>query len=725
MPALDPSAWPGAPSASALRRWVLVCIAVTGGLTMVYELVWIRMVGFIFGSSSQSFSVMLVTFLAGIALGGAVAHRLFRAGYLTSRRSLVTLFGACEVAVAASVLLMLPFYERLPYIFAQARTLFASTDGGYLAMQLVQVVLLGAVMLVPTTLVGVTLPLASRVVVVGVGDVGSGVGASFSSNTLGTLMGAAFTGLVLIPALGIQVALLGAIAASAVVGGALLVIAGRRRVAAVCVALIGATLVVIVLAGGAWNPVLMTAGYFRGKTAPVSFEAMQERYAGHKLLFSQDGHDSTVTVVDVEGDVFLKVNGKTDASTLREDMVTQTISGHLPILLHPGDPEEVLVIGLGSGVTAGATLAHPGTTTTSVELSQAVVDGARHFNPQNHDVLGNPRHTMLVADAKDYVHLTSRTFDVVVSEPSNPWISGVASLFTAEFFGAIHGVMSQDGVYLQWLQMYAFTDEAFARSVRTLRSVFPHVTVWRFTRADCLLVASKAPLSTAHLARRMAQVSAEFGPTSPLPLGSPAQLLAHQVLSSDAVTAAFAPRPPLNRDEAPFLEFEAPRAMFRRTKPAILDDLDERKDPGAASRLLVASVPSVPPEKLALALARSGHGTLAERVTGAAQLDAAVTDAELDAGHAAGDPVPSLLRALDTATAPTASQCRGWSGRLAALAIESRNALYAPPLGRLRRFTTLCARLHPDLAGTLRTYLGKALYATGRTQEAAPLLAEP
>ncbi len=720
------SSWSGAPSAPALRRWVLGCIAVTGGLTMVYELVWIRMVGFIFGSSSQSFSVMLVTFLAGIALGGAVAHWLFRAGRLTSRRSLVTAFGACEVAVAASVLLMLPFYERFPYIFAQARTLFAPTDGGYAAMQLVQLALLGAVMLVPTTLVGVTLPLASRVVVAGVGDVGSGVGASFSSNTLGTLFGAAFTGLVLIPVLGIQVALLGATAASAGVGGALLWIAGRGRVAAVSVAIVGAALLVIVVAGGAWNPVLMTAGYFRGKTAPENFEAMQKRYAGHKLLFSEDGHDSTVTVVAVDGDVFLKVNGKTDASTLREDMVTQTISGHLPILLHPGDPKEVLVIGLGSGVTAGATLTHPGTMTTSVELSQAVVDGARHFNPQNHDVLANPRHTMLVADAKDYVHLTPKSFDVVISEPSNPWISGVASLFTAEFFEAVRGVMRDDGVYLQWLQLYAFSDEAFARSVRTLRSVFPHVTVWRFTRADCLLVASRTPLSTAQLARRLDVVAGEFQPDSPLPVGHPAELLVHQVLSAEAVTAAFAPRgKPLNRDTAPFLEFEAPRAMFRGTSPGILDDLDERNDSGATDRLLLASVPTTSPPRIAAALQRSGHAALAQKVERAARLDAVVTNPELTSALSSGDSVAPLLRAVDETPAPDPDQCRGWSGRLAALAIESRNALFTPTLRRLRGLTQLCTERHPHLASTLRGYLGKALYATGRTAEAAPLLAEP
>lgn len=705
-----------------LRRAALVCVGITGGLTMVYELVWIRMVGFIFGSSSQSFSVMLVTFLAGIALGGAASHKILTSRWFASRRRLMALFGACELGVAASVLAMLPLYERFPYFFAQARTLLAPTDGGYLAMQALQILLLAAVMLIPTTLIGVTLPLASRVVVAGVDDVGAGVGASFASNTLGTLVGAAATGLILIPFLGVQLSLLVAIGGSAVVGGALLALAGQRRWGLASAVVAVALLVVVGVAGGAWNPVLMTAGYFRGKTAPTSFEAMQKRYAGHELLFARDGHDSTVTVVRVDGEVFLKVNGKTDASTLREDMVTQTISGHLPLLLHPGAPRKALVIGLGSGVTAGSVLTHPDTSVVSVELSQAVVDGARHFAHRNHDVLSDPDHELLVADAKDYVHLTPERFDVVVSEPSNPWISGVASLFTVEFFSAIRDVMTEDGVYLQWLQLYAFTDEVFSRSVRSLRAVFPHVTVWRFTRADCLLVASRTPLSTARLEARMAAVADEFGADSPLPLESPAQLLAHQVLSSEAVSSAFAPRPPLNVDAEPYLEFEAPRAMFRRTSPAILDDLDERRDPGATGRLLT---PGGDPLGVAAALRRSGHDDLAKHVEASVAIDAEVSSQAVDDGLAKGDAVPALLHAIDRATEPSAQQCTGWSGRLAALAIDARNALHRPSLRRLERFVALCQGRHPELRAKLRRYLGKAFYATGSLEAARPLLAEP
>jgi spermidine synthase len=692
-----------------VRTVVLICVGVTGGLTMVYELVWIRMVGFIFGSSSQSFSVMLVTFLAGIALGGLIAGRILK------RRgaNLVAVFGVCEVGVALSVLAILPVYERFPYVFAHARTLFAPTDGGYTAMLLVQVALLGVVMIVPTTLMGVTLPIAARISVRSVQDVGSGVGLAFASNTAGTLIGAASAGLLLIPLVGVQGSLLGAVMMSAACGGALLWTAGSPRAGAACVGVCGVILAVIVLSGGAWNPVLMTAGYFRGKKVPDSMAAMRRRFDGHEILFARDGHDATVTVVRVDGAVFLKVNGKTDASTLREDMVTQELSARLPILLHPREPKDILVIGLGSGVTAGAALEHPGTTVVSVELSQAVVDGAVHFSKENRGVLQNPRHTLHVGDAKDYVQLTQERFDVVINEPSNPWISGVASLFTVEHFRAVRSVLNDGGVYVQWLQLYAFSDEAFSRSVRSLRKVFPHVTAWRFTRADCLLVASLAPLDVSRLEERLAAVSGSFSADSPLPLGRPADLLVHQVLSEEAVTASFGPVPPFNLDGRPFLEFEAPRAMFRKASPAILDDLDERRDPGAAGRLLYAQVAPAPPVQIADALSRSGHGALAEHLRTAGALDAAPTAERMIEAHGSGDSVPLLVRAMEGAETPSAPQCRAWAGRYAALAIHSRNGLYRPSLSILRRFVDRCVAAHPALSPVLLNYVRKAAIATG------------
>jgi len=603
-------------------RFTLVAIGLGGALSMLYELVWTRLVAFVFGSSSQSFSVMLMTFITGIALGGGLSAKL-----LTKRRDAVRWFAMCEFGVAASILAMLPLYERFPYAFAVIRQLVAPNDGGFAIMQTLQIGLLFSAMLVPTTLIGMTLPLATRIVVERLDHVGEGIGSTFSVNTVGTLIGAALTGLVVLPALGLQATLYLGVVGSAGVG-VLLVWAHRGsspRWTAVTAAVTVVTIALAIVWIGRWDTVLLTAGYFRGKEPPVSFEAMKSRYARHMLLFNKDGVDTTVTVIKVDDQRFLKVNGKTDASTHPLDMRTQIISGHLPLLLHPGEPKEILVIGLGSGITVGTTLLYPETRTRAVEISDAVVEGARLFGPENRYMHDNPRMTMVVGDAKDYLLLEDKTrWDVIISEPSNPWISGIASLFSVDFFSAIHDRLADDGIYLQWMQLYSFNDETLSRSLNSVRAAFPYVTLFRFSNPDCLIVASRQPLrpDPARIDRLLALpgIGEDLRPGRPVVIHSALELLAHQVLSDEVVSAAFPARPPLNTDDHPWLEFEAPRAMFRQDKPTLIDGLDERQRPLSRCRLplcriLAANPPSeLQRQRIADALEGAGRVDLARTI---------------------------------------------------------------------------------------------------------------
>lgn len=711
-----------------------------GALSMLYELVWIRLVGFVFGSSTWSFSVMLMTFISGMAIGGGLAAWLMR-----RPRPLLSALGGCQLGIAASVLVMVPFYERFPYLFALLRATVARSDTGFVMLQALQVLLLAALMLIPTTLMGMALPMATRLVTREVGSVGHDVGRVFAVNTFGTLLGASITGLALIPALGLQNTLYLGVLMSATLGLSVLAVAGRRRGllggAGVC-----ALLLVLAVAWGVgrWDPILMTAGFFRRKAPPESFEAMRERYARHKLLFARDGQDMTVTVFEVDDEVFLKVNGKTDASTLREDMVTQTISGHLPVLLHPGEPRDALVIGLGSGVTAGAVLRHPDTRVTIVELSESVVEGARHFAHVNHDVLNDPRATLHIGDARDFLLLEERDegYDVVISEPSNPWISGVANLFAVDFFEAVERNLAPDGVYVQWLQLYAFSDEAFTRSVRSLRRIFPHVTVWRFTRADALILASRQPLQSdpETLAERLnlPSIASDLGPEGPLPLQlnaeapdvSPIALLSHQVISADAVPVVVDPQGPINTVDAPYLEFEAPRAMFRGDAPTILDAQDARREWEARRSLLIGAsldhdnLAEHPERALALAeiLQRSGQTSLASALRRSADTHRAADDAAVR-GSLARDEADGLLaahveRLLEREQPPTADVCAFYADQQARRLLAMANIWLIPDTRRLQRWVLRCAERHPTLAPSLMTSVSAALYGLGDSKQA-------
>ncbi|GAG42608.1 unnamed protein product, partial [marine sediment metagenome] len=192
----------------------------------------------------------------------------------------------------------------------------------------------------------------------------------------------------------------------------------------------------------AWEQSHMSFGPFHmGRKLPkdvaTSAESLQKLAKASKVLYHKEGLATTVTVKQTPtGDRILLVNGKPDASS-SGDLHTQSLLAHVPHLLHPG-PRHTLVIGLGSGITLGSSGLHPVERLDCAEISPAVVEASRYFDAYNYRILDDPRVHMLVADGRNHLALTARTYDVITSEPSNPWIAGIADLFTQEFFRLCH-----------------------------------------------------------------------------------------------------------------------------------------------------------------------------------------------------------------------------------------------------------------------------------------------
>ena len=214
------------------------------------------------------------------------------------------------------------------------------------------------------------------------------------------------------------------------------------------------------------GPAVYGKGYLRD-----SRRSMQEILRGHQVLFYRDGISGTVAVTREGDHVFLRVNGKMDAGTA-VDMPTQLMSGHMPMLLHQ-DPRSVLVIGMGSGITAGAVARHPVQRLDIVEIEPAVVEASRFFAHIHGDVLKDPRTRVVFADGRNYLLTTPQRYDVIISEPSNPWIGGLASLFSVEFFTIARQRLRPGGMMLQWIQGYNIVPEDLRMVINTFRSVFP------------------------------------------------------------------------------------------------------------------------------------------------------------------------------------------------------------------------------------------------------------
>ena len=537
-------------------RATVLALGVSGAIAMVYEVGWTRALALIIGSSTYAFTAMLLAFLIGIA-GGSALYSWIRG----RRPATPGRFAVLQMAIALSTAGAMLVYDRLPALFLRG---FAHSDAPA-AVQLTQIVVSIAALLLGTLFIGATFPCAVSAAARGAGRAGEDVGRTYAVNTLGAIAGSALAGLVLIPALGLHASF-----RAALVGNLLLAVAlflgpprpvRRRRQLAAALA--------IALAVGAWflpawSRDVLSSGVavYAQQYQRLGWEQFRTRAVPKQILYYRDGPTATVTVHQESDNLFLRVNGKTDAST-SYDIVTQLMLGHLPMLLHP-TTKQALVIGLGSGVTAGAITGYPLERLDLVEIEPSVVEAARFFGAFNANVLDNPKVHVSIADGRNYLLITPRRYDVIVSEPSNPWIGGLASLFTVEMFQHARDRLQPGGVMVQWVQAYALEAEDLKMVIRTFASVFRATAVWAATPGDFLLVGSvePRPVDLRAVQERLAGNPAArrlFGPTPGWP-----DFLSYFRLGTED-TARLVADAQLNTDDRLPLEFSAPRSLYLNT----------------------------------------------------------------------------------------------------------------------------------------------------------------
>jgi spermidine synthase len=546
----------------------------SGAVNMLYEVAWTRALTLFLGSSTYSFSLMLTSFLAGIALGG-IAYVSLAARW---QRPL-GIFAGAQLATGLVLVLSIPLYQRIPYYYSVAIHLVSDEQLGFLAYQLVIFALGTLVMIVPAVLMGITLPAMSAASAGAVESLGTSVGTVFAYNTLGTILGTVAGGLFLIPELGLEKTFV--VGTALTMGIGVLALASVRSVRALpavplTVACVCAFLILSLLMRSPWDPRVLAKGEFRNPSVGFdSFDAYRESL-DDQVLYHRDGVNTTVTVLRDGDSIYLKVNGKTDAST-KGDLSTQLLLGHLPALLHTG-ARNAAVIGFGSGITAGALTLHGLASIDIFEIAQEVIEASEIFAPYNHNVMANPSVRVHVRDAREAFMVSGKKYDIIVSEPSNPWMAGVSSLFTREFFEATYGSLADHGVMLQWFHDYAMTDDLALLILKTIREVFPKVTVWGVSQSDIFIAAFKdvdgAPDYQAMEARvRDPQIAADLRSVYIRDLYG---LLALQLLSPNKVDGLLADVSRINTDRMPILEYAAPKAFFEDRSSAVLRSNDEK-----------------------------------------------------------------------------------------------------------------------------------------------------
>ncbi|RZJ07060.1 MAG: spermine synthase [Rubrivivax sp.] len=478
--AIAPAAEGGGPG--RLLPALLAATFLSSAASFAYELGWVRMLNQALGSSLHSFELMLAAFIAGLALGGLWVRRV--GDRIVDQ---VRYAGFVQVAMGLCAMLSVALLGNAYYWVPVILQALAKTQAGYVLYNVATAGIAILIMVPAAFFAGMTLPLFTAALLRrGAGE--RAVGQVYAANTLGAILGVLVAAHGLMPALGVGMTLLLAGAVDVVIGVALLRgLSPRRWTPSVVVAGIAGTVVLgTMLTWGMPNPLLQSAGVFRyGKTD----------VAGRELLYYRDGATASISVVKDGGVTVLATNGKPDAGLTEPtrqsspDEVTMLMLGALPLAAHP-QPEDIAVIGWGSGLSTHTLLgsSRPKQVDT-IEIERAVWEGAKLFGTRNSRAYDDPRSQVHFEDAREFFARGQRRYDVVVSEPSNPWVSGVASLFTQEFYRGVKRSLKPGGLLVQWVHTYEISDALLAEMIAALMQEFPESEVYAANSSDLVILA--------------------------------------------------------------------------------------------------------------------------------------------------------------------------------------------------------------------------------------------
>jgi len=547
------------PLASAPPRFFLICFAIVGATAMSYEIGWTRLLSTQLGSSTYAFTLMLGTFLTGIVLGSALFERWSRCRVPGSMTFAVT-----QTLTALAALVFLVFFTRLIEVLPP---ILRATHESFRGLVLAQFVT-SALAMLPTAMVfGFNFP-AVAVLIAGPrsssgNGAGEAVGRAYAWNTLGAIVGAIAAGFWLMPRLG-SFHLLAATAGVNLALAAAISLASAQRLSWKIPAVAGNVLLIVLTAfvgfsNYFYDPAVAsfnTVMYWNLYDRPLT---LRENAHALDIVYFRDGLNANISVARTGDYIALRTNGKVDASN--HDATTQLLLGHLAALAHP--PRRVLLVGFGSGMTASALVCYPELERLDVvEIEPAVVGAAPLLAPLNRNVLLDPRVHVTFDDARNFLFTTRQKYDLIISEPSNPWIAGVATLFTREFYAAVRGRLAPGGVFVQWMQAYSLYPEDLRMLFATFLTEFHGATLWHGDAPDMILMAPTPPsgeiLQRAQSLYGLPRLRDDF---AQLGMEDASGLFGFYLLD-DAGLRKFSSGAQINTDDRTLLEYHAPRSLL-------------------------------------------------------------------------------------------------------------------------------------------------------------------
>jgi spermidine synthase len=552
-----PSALPAPPA------FVLFASATVGFAFFLMELVWYRMLAPLLGGSVFTFGLVLAVALAGIGLGGLLYA-------LTAGDRPATLRGFAWTCLLEALAVAATFAlgDRLALLSLVLLPLRAGGFGASIAGWM----LVTAIVVFPPALVaGYQFPLLIALLGHGRERLGRQVGLAYAANTVGAIAGSLAGGFGLLPWLTAPGAWRFVAIVLVVLGVAAIALAAKcERAHSLSGPAVAAALALALLVAGGPTTVWRHSGIGAGRVPDDALTSTNQLHAWRntmrqRVVWDGDGVESTVALtVDPTGYAFV-VNGKSDGAA-RGDAPTQVMLGLIGAIVHP-NPRTALVVGLGTGSSAGWLAAIPGMERVDVvELEPLVLDVARASAPVNHDALANPKLRIMLGDARETLLTTRNRYDVIASEPSNPFRAGIASLFTQEFYRAASARLTDDGVLAQWVQGYEIDAPTLRTIYATMASVFPQVDAWQTHRGDLVLLGAQRPTrrSARQLSARIAEEPYRSALAHVWRAVDVTALLAHYI-AADGVAREIltSPRVEINTDDRNVVEFGFARSVGR------------------------------------------------------------------------------------------------------------------------------------------------------------------
>jgi spermidine synthase len=568
-PAVETAAPLEEPKRSLNIKIIWFLFFLSGFAALVLEVIWIRHWALIYGSGLHAFALVVVTFLLGLSIGSFLYDRFFK-----NIKNQIVLFSGIELCIGATAIIFTALFPHMEHLFLK---IYYGVDH-YYAFFTAMGLICFSLLLIPTTLMGMTLPTLSAIYV-SERHIGKDFGKLYAVNSLGALIGSFCAGFIIIPALGIyHSSFLAAVVYIFIAFSFLYCFSESRTVSLNAVAVfVGIIILTAVLYTGLripnhlYNGVFYTGTIYSKQNYQLFFA--RKETALRYLRFLRNGVYGQVSVTGPSDSLLLRTNGKVDSGTTRDLVSYQSFLGHVPMILHE-KPSRALNIGLGCGWTVGATVMHPDLESVdSVEINPLIVEVNRSvFHNYNGDIINHPKVHSIINDGRNYISHTNKRYDVVISEPTDLSSSGISALITREFYQSAFQVLNEDGIMCQWFPRYEVTEWGYKVALKTMKDIFPYIYEFDMSQIvrdtyyrSFLIIASKKPIDIKErLKERIRQMESEpnkyqydFKPFIGL-----IEKTFHR--NNEALENYIADVEVLNTDDLPILEFHALKNRFKK-----------------------------------------------------------------------------------------------------------------------------------------------------------------